>query len=54
MKTLDDVTGGIVDDSIRVHHRDLGSSTVKEDLHRIVNNLYSSASPRLRVDQKKE
>jgi GxxExxY protein len=30
-----------------------GASTLKEGLHRIVNDLPSSASPRLRVNQKK-
>ena len=29
-----------------------GASTLKEGLHRIVNDLPSSASPRLRVNQK--
>jgi iron complex transport system substrate-binding protein len=28
-----------------------GAATVKEGLHRIVNNLHPSASPRLRLDQ---
>jgi len=31
----------------------LGASTLKEGLHRIVNDLPSSASPRLRVNQEK-
>ena len=31
-----------------------GAATLKEGLHRIVNNLNSSASPRLRVNQEKE
>jgi GxxExxY protein len=31
-----------------------GASTLKEGLHRIVNNLPSSASPRLRVNQNPE
>ena len=31
-----------------------GASTLKEGLHRIVNNLSSSASPRLRVNQRNE
>lgn len=30
-----------------------GSATLKEGLHRVVNNLLSSASPRLRVNQAK-
>ncbi|MGD0844985.1 MAG: hypothetical protein ABSA06_11545 [Geobacteraceae bacterium] len=40
--TLDDITG------------DFGAATLKEGLHRIVNNLDFSASPRLRVNQEKE
>jgi iron complex transport system substrate-binding protein len=31
-----------------------GAATLKEGLHRIVNNLDISASPRLRVNQEKE
>ena len=31
-----------------------GAATLKEGLHRVVNNLPSSASPRLRVNQSKD
>jgi hypothetical protein len=43
MQELDEITGAIVDTALRIH---------KEGLHRIVNNLPVSASPRLRVNQK--
>ena len=66
MKTLDEVTGAIVDAALQIH-RDLGPGLLesvyetvlaralevraKDGLHRIVNHLDSSASPRLRVNQ---
>ncbi|HEV8597863.1 MAG TPA: GxxExxY protein [Gemmatimonadales bacterium] len=77
MRELDEITGGIVDASLRIH-RDLGpgllesvyeavlaraldkrgfqverqhAATLREGLHRIVNGLPASASPRLRVNQ---
>jgi hypothetical protein len=76
MAELDDITGAIVDASVRIH-RELGPGLLeavyeivlaralerrglqvvrqrvirREGLHRVVNGLPSSASPRLRVNQ---
>jgi hypothetical protein len=43
MRELDDITGGVVDAAMKIH--------IREGLRRIVNDLPSSASPRLRVNQ---
>ena len=55
MKELDDITGAIVDAALKIHMElgpglliNFGAATLKEGLHRIVNNLPHSASPRLR------
>ena len=54
MKELDDITGSIVDSAVKIH-MELGpgllESVYEEGLHRIVNNLPTSASPLLRVNQ---
>lgn len=51
MKELDDITGEIIDAALKVHQGlgpglYFGAATLKEGLHRIVNDLPSSASPR--------
>lgn len=54
MKELDDITGAIVDSAFKIH-MELGpgllESVYEEGLHRIVNNLPTSASPLLSVNQ---
>jgi len=47
MRNLDDITEVSIDAAIQIH-RELGPG-LKERLHRVVNNLEPSASPRLRA-----